>query len=77
MNLYDADDLSDPIATDVTSSSGWYGFSIPIGEYKVEFVGGDGHVTEWFDDAPDGATAGTTALTAGQQLRADAELAAP
>ena len=71
--LYDASDLSTPLATTTTNARGEYGFSVVPGDYKLEFRHPD-HATEWHAGAADGASATTVNIAAHDQPRIDVDL---
>ena len=65
VELYAAGDLVTPLATDVTDTTGWYGFSVRPGDYRIRFVGDATHQGEWWSDAATGAAATTVTVTTG------------
>lgn len=74
VNLYAASDLVTPVATTTTGFNGWYGFSVLTGDYLVEVEAGGGYLGEWFANAPQGSSATTIVVAAGDQDRADITL---
>ncbi|MFE1647077.1 carboxypeptidase regulatory-like domain-containing protein [Microbacterium sp. P01] len=76
VTLYRAtsDGVGDYVDSRTTGPEGNYTFSVPAGDYKVQFSTSGAFLGEWFDDAPDAQSAAVVTVTGGATTTVDSQL---